>query len=110
MIRPDPHAVRRADDIPPWRRRTADNADPTLIGQLRRRLAGERDATPAPVRRRAAELLAALRRVAPSPLLVSGADADAALLLEARGLAEVRPHRLPRLILLVPTAGGARGE
>ena len=118
---------RRHFDSPSQRRRSAGRParhDPeaTLIGQLRRRLLDEHRrgrgpgpdaADPPPVRRRAAELLDAVRRVAPSPLVVAGHDADAALLLDARGLAELdargpRPGlmvlRLPRLPR--PTRGG----
>ena len=95
------------------------DAEAALVGQLRRRLLAEQaadaaggkappDAAPPHVRRRAAELLARLRRVAPARLL---ADAgDAALLLDARGLAELRPHDRPGLLVLRLTAAGAAGR
>ncbi|MEM7806599.1 MAG: hypothetical protein AAF561_00635 [Planctomycetota bacterium] len=108
---------------PPARTATQFDPDEALIAQLRRRLLREQaedlrgdDATdsadrpralPAPVRRRADELLDRLRRVAPSRLVVAGHDADAALLLDERGVAEVECHARPNLLLLRATGGAA---
>ncbi|MEM1012525.1 MAG: hypothetical protein AAGI46_09935 [Planctomycetota bacterium] len=108
---------------PPARPPTRFDADEALVAQLRRRLLREQaedlrgnDATgtadrpgalPAPVMRRADELLDRLRRVAPSRLVVAGHDADAALLLDERGVAEVEPHYRAGLLTLRLTTGGA---
>jgi hypothetical protein len=88
--------------VPP---RPAFDAEAERIDQLRRRLLAEAGdagdaAMPALAHRRAAVLLAKLRRVSPSPLLVAGHDADAALLLDGRGLASVEPNERPGLLVL----------
>ncbi|MEM8493863.1 MAG: hypothetical protein AAF916_10835 [Planctomycetota bacterium] len=48
----------------------------------------------------AERLLAKLRRVDPSPFLIHAADADAALLLDARGLAELDRHPVRSVLVL----------
>ena len=88
-----------------------------MIAQLRRRLmnldGGDGHApppVPPHVRRRAAELLARLRRVAPAVLVLDAGDADAALMLDGRGLARLRPHDRPGLLLLTLAAAAGRGR
>ncbi len=99
--------------VPPRRTgRDPFDADAAELAQLRRRLLA--DAGPpgtSPTRRRADELLARLRRVGPCPLLIDGRDADAALLLDAAGLAELTPHaRRDLLVLRLDASDGATGR